>query len=123
MSPKKDEPGDMRTEYAWEKLHVAVSILAAGSGTLMERVKDAHVSSLIRLQADDFSDADTRNRFTILMDEISPQGRSDVALAMWSEEDLRRLAEGVVSLYDAVARRNGRHGPLKDRWPDHGSNQ
>jgi hypothetical protein len=100
----------MRTVYAWEKLHVAVSILAAGTGTLMERLKDAHVSSLIRLQADDFSDVDTRNRFTILMDEISPQGRSDVALTLLPEEDLRRLAEGVVSLYDAVARRMGAMG-------------
>jgi hypothetical protein len=72
--------------------NVAVSILAAGTGTLTERLKDAHVSS------------------RILMDEISPQGRSDVALAMWLEEDLRRLAEGVVSLYDAIARRMGALG-------------
>jgi hypothetical protein len=100
----------MRTPYAWEKLHVAVSILATGTGTLMERLKDAHVSSLIRLQTDDFSDVDTRNRFAILMDGISPQGRSDVALAMWTEEELRRLAEEVVKLYDAVTRRMGAMG-------------
>lgn len=97
----------MDGDYAWEKLYTAVLLLAAGTGTLQERLADAHSSSLTRLRADHhFPWPDLRQRFEDLMEEIAPAGgRADVALSAWPEVDLKRIAEGVVGLYDAVTRR------------------
>jgi hypothetical protein len=98
----------MSAGYAWEKLHTAVLILAQGSRPLRERLEDAYISSLIRLHPEeDFPDLDARDRFNTLMDEIAPNGRLDIALANWPDEDLSRIVEGLVGLYDTIARRLG----------------
>ena len=92
--------------YAWEKLHIAVLILAAGTGSLRERLEEAYVSSLIRLHSKyQFPWNDIRRDFDDLMQEIAPARDLTVALSRWSEEDLRRIAEGIVSLYDRVLRK------------------
>ena len=41
------------------------------------------------------------------MQDMAPEGKSKVALASWPEEDLKRIAEGIVGLYDRIARRMG----------------
>jgi hypothetical protein len=98
----------MSDDYAWEKLFTAVLILASGSGSLRERLENAYISSLIRIRPEHhFQDADTKERYVRLIEEIAPEGRSDVAISMWPEEDLKRIAEELVGLYDSVARRLG----------------
>ena len=98
----------MDKHYAWEKLHVAVLILAAGTGSLRDRLEDAYTSSLIRLRPErHFPWPDLRQRFEDLKREMAPDGQFTVALAMWPEEDLKRIAEGIVGLYDRVTRRIG----------------
>jgi hypothetical protein len=98
----------MADSYAWEKLFTAVLILAGGSGSLRERLADAYTSSLIRIRPErHFPDADTREKYVNLLEEIAPGGRFNVALSMWPEHDLRRIVEGLVGLYDTVARRKG----------------
>ena len=98
----------MEGHYAWEKLHVAVLALAAGSGSPRDRLEDAYVSSLIRLRPEHhFPWPDLRQRFEDLMQDMAPEGKSKVALASWPDEDLKRIAEGIVGVYDRVARRMG----------------
>jgi hypothetical protein len=93
-------------EYAWEKLHVAVLILAASAGSLRERLEDAYVSSLMRLRPEKhFPWPDIRQSFEDLMQEMAPDGNVQVALSAWPEEDLKRIAEGVVVLADRVTRK------------------
>jgi hypothetical protein len=91
--------------YTWEKLYVAVGALAAGEGTLRDRLDSAAVSALIRLEPADLPTADTQERFAILMQDLSPGGLIREALASWADEDIRRFAMEVVAIYDAVARR------------------
>ena len=92
--------------YAWEKLHVAVLILAAGTGSLRERLEDAYVSSLIRLRPEHhFPWPELRQSFEDLKQEMAPGGNIQVALSAWPEEDLKRIAEGIVGLYDRVLRK------------------
>jgi len=89
--------------YAWEKLHAAVLILAGGSGTRSERLRDAYVSTLMRLVPErDFPDNELRERFLTLTGDIAPGGPNEVALAGWPDDDLKRLAEAIVSLYARI---------------------
>jgi hypothetical protein len=98
----------MADSYAWEKLYNAILILARGSGTLRERLRDAYESSLRRLRPEHhFSDPDTREKFVMLIEEIAPGGRHVVALESWPELDLKRIVTGLVGLYDTIARQNG----------------
>ena len=95
-------------EYAWEKLHTAVLILAQGTGSLRERLEDAYTSSLIRLRPDHhFPWSDLRQRYTDLVEEIAPSGDFRTALVSWSDHDLQRIVEDLVGVYDSVARRRG----------------
>lgn len=96
----------MEGNYAWEKLHVAVLILAGGTGTLRERLEDAYLSSLSRLRPEKHLPwPDLRQSFEDLMQEMAPGGNTRIALAAWSEDDLRRIAEGIVGLCDRVLRK------------------
>ena len=98
----------MSGSYAREKLQTAVLILAAGTGTLRERLEDAYVSSLIRLRPEHhFPWPELRQRFEDLMEELAPSGDVKTALASWPEHDLKRIAEGLVGLADGIARRVG----------------
>jgi hypothetical protein len=95
----------MPLAYAWEKLYTGTITLAAGEGTLRARLEDAWLSSVSRLFPADFPTAELRERFELLQSEIAPPGgRVHDVLAAWSDGDVVRLAELVVSLYDSVAR-------------------
>ncbi|RZI71318.1 MAG: hypothetical protein EOP13_18400 [Pseudomonas sp.] len=96
----------MEGNYAWEKLHIAVLILAGGTGTLQERLADAYLSSLMRLRPDKhFPWPDLRQDFEDMMQELAPGGNTQAALSAWPDEDLRRIAEGIVGLCDRVLRK------------------
>ena len=96
----------MSLAYAWEKLYVGTMILASGEGSLRSRLENAYVSSVCRLRPANLPADDLRDRFEFLQSEIAPPGGHvrDV-LAAWSDVDVVRLAELVISLYDSVARR------------------
>lgn len=96
----------MPIAYAWEKLYTATTTLAAGEGTLRARLEDAWLSSVSRLFPADFPTPELRERFEFLQSEIAPPGaRVHDVLATWSDANVVRLAELVVSLYDSIARR------------------
>ncbi len=96
----------MDGRYAWEKLHVAVLALAAGSGSLRDRLENAYVSSLMRLRPEHhFPWPDLLEEYEDLKREMAPEGHFKITLASWPEEDLKRIAERIVSLYDRVTRR------------------
>ncbi len=98
----------MDGHYAWEKLHNAVLLLAAGSGSLRDRLEDTYSSGLMRLRPEHhFPWPDLRQRFEDLMQDMAPGGQFKAALASWPDEDLRRIAEGIVGLYDYITRRMG----------------
>jgi hypothetical protein len=96
----------MALAYAWEMLYVGTTNLAAGEGTLRARLECAWLSSLSSLVSDDFPTRELRDLFEFLQSEIAPPGAQvhDV-LASWSDGDVVRLAELVVSLHDSTARR------------------
>jgi hypothetical protein len=96
----------MEGSYAWEKLQIAVDILAEDLGTLRDRFEDAYVSSLMLLQPDKhFPWPDLRQSYEDLMRDLVPDGSISAALSERSEEDLQRIADGIVSLNDRVLRR------------------
>ena len=82
--------------------------LATGTGSLRARLEDACIPSLISFRLEHhFPWPDLRDDFENLMQDMAPEGNFKVALAAWPEEDLRRIAAGIVGLYDRVARRMG----------------
>jgi hypothetical protein len=90
---------------AWEKLHIAVGCLAAGSGTLRERLLDAYMPSLSLIRPEqEIPWPALRQRFVGLMEDLAPGGDVKAALAGWSEENLRRIAIDLVGIYDHVTR-------------------
>lgn len=98
----------MDENYAWEKLYTAVLILASSSGSVQIRLRNAYVPHLMNLRSQHhFPWPDLRQRFEDLMEELAPNGQIDVALANWPDEDVKRIIEGLVGLYDLVARRLG----------------
>lgn len=93
---------------AWERMHLAVLTLASGTGSLRDRLRDAYTDNLRPLRPEHhFPWPDLRQSFEDLMQDLAPERRIEAALASWSDEDLRRIAKLIVSLYDRVARRIG----------------
>lgn len=62
----------MRIIYAEEKLTNAVEILAAGSGRVKERLRNA-AASLVCLRPDDFPDGHLRRTFVGVIDDLTYQ--------------------------------------------------
>jgi hypothetical protein len=93
--------------FAWEKLLVAVQIVASGSGSLEGRLKDAYTSSLIRIRADRHLDDDLQQQYIQLRDAIASDDPAIAPLSAKTDEELQQIAVGLVSLFDKVARRLG----------------
>ena len=92
--------------YAWEKLYLANRNLAAGTGPLKQRLRDAFIPHLMTVVPHrDLLWDDLRQRFEALMEDLAPNNRVDVALEEWSEFDLIRIAQEIADIYDTVARR------------------
>ena len=85
--------------YIWEKLYVAAETLSTGSGTIQERLLDATVSALMRLEPEDFGEA-YRERFAELMSALS--GLEGSILSMTVEE-ARHHASEVFDLFCLAA--------------------
>jgi hypothetical protein len=94
--------------YAWEKLYLAVLALAAGTGSLSERLRNAWMPSLRSLwHPDHIPDPDLRARFDRLREHFAPaEGR--MVIETLSVEEQRAVAEEICSIYDAVRARYAR---------------
>ena len=79
-------------------------ILAAGSGSLRERLNEAWQSCLSSIRSGDFVRPQARDEFLNLVRTFSGNGRFDVELAQLPESDLRRFVEGIVRIYDTAPR-------------------
>ena len=90
-----------------EKLYGATRKLAAGMGTLKARLHAAFTPEVMALQAHDFPWPDLGQRFEIVMRELAPDQRTQLALAQWWDFELSHIAEEIVDIYDQFARRLG----------------
>lgn len=103
----------MAFDYVWEKFHVAVGTLAAGTGSIQERLADAFVGALIRLDEKDFPTPKSRQRFTELMKvatSAKPQGGEGSVVASFramSDEQCSDIADEIVQFYDEIAQEQG----------------
>lgn len=110
----------MSLDYTWEKLYVAVTTLAAGTDRLQDRLRDAYTAALIRLKPDDFPE-DQRQEFRQLQARMNrePAHRSEGTITtttrLMSDEDARRIAEQIVSLFDQTSRGLGHQDTLDGR--------
>lgn len=98
----------MDGHYAWEKMYLAVRALATDTGSLRARLEDACIPSLISLRLEHhFPWPDLREDFENLMHDMAPEGHFKAALALWPEEDLKRIAGDIVDIYNRITRRLG----------------
>lgn len=102
----------MSLSYTWEKLHVAVLILASSTGSIQERLCDAYTSSLIRLHEPNDFPKDMRNDFEEITRELTavePSGNEgSVQASTNAMTDIKAstIAEKIVSMYDQITRMN-----------------
>jgi hypothetical protein len=95
-------------DYILEKLAVAVDCLAAGFGTIQERLTNAGTSALTRLEAEDFSE-DTRTDFEEIfstltsIEHFGDEGQIAASAGALTDERARDTASKIVWLMYAVA--------------------
>lgn len=105
-----------RLDYAWEKFHAAVLTLAEGSGCVQERLADAYIRHLIRLEPEDLP-GNMQADFAVLKERITrigaagDEGRVATTTAAMSDFEAKQIAAKIVSLYDQIARRYGWEDP------------
>lgn len=87
--------------YAWEKLYNAVGTLAAGQGTLRQRLRSTYSDHLVRLFKPDhhFPWPSLRARFEAVMADLD-DGRVD----RLSHPKAKRLSIEIVDIYSRVTR-------------------
>lgn len=91
--------------YSWEKCFNAISILASGSGGLRERLRDAWFDSLIRLQGHPIPWPELREKFDDIGERLTPEiSAGPEAVHRMHDDDLRKIASDILSLYDSVCR-------------------
>ena len=95
--------------YADEKLTAAVHTLATGDYALRQRLEHAWIGALVRLDADrHFPEGEIRDRWRELRsmveivsaEEAAGEGTLVASLRRLSDDDLRRMAERIVELYE-----------------------
>lgn len=103
--------------YRTEKLYVALSKLASGTGTIRERFEDAYSLALASLKPNDFPEAELLRQFESIhetLSEVLPlaEGSSGVGPAMdaLSEHQLQELAEEVLSVFYGAVQIDGSPG-------------
>ncbi|MGF1614828.1 MAG: hypothetical protein ACFCVA_13210 [Gammaproteobacteria bacterium] len=92
--------------YRKEKLYLAVSKLATGTGTLRERFEEAYVVALANLCSEDFPEEELQQQLVALQASLSTvlpiaerAGALSFAMDALSEERLQELAEQVLWLF------------------------
>jgi hypothetical protein len=91
--------------YAWEKFHLAVQCLASGTDPLPQRLRDAWMPSLGSLWSPThIPDAHLYARLKVLKRDLAPADGCLIAETL-PENEQRRMANEICSLYDEVCRR------------------
>lgn len=95
----------MESRYAHEKLWQAVHVLATGSGDIQGRLASAAIY-LIRLRPEeDFNSEEHQETFKGIVHDLTKvpaladEGRIQATAAKMSDEEGRRLAGAILSLY------------------------
>jgi len=94
-------------KYPWEKFHVAVLTLSGSSTPIQERLADAYTGSIIRLNVNDMPEIlkndfqDICKNFSIIEADAWKNAK------LLNDYDAKKLAEKIVSVYDALARIDG----------------
>lgn len=89
-----------------EKLYVAVIKLAAGTGTIRERLEEAYSLALAALELKDFPEEELKRQFLKIHDTLAQvlpiaerTGHLSLAMDALSEKQIEELAQQVVSLF------------------------
>ena len=85
-----------KAEYIYEKLYVAIDCLASGTGSLHDRLQNAFISAISRLQVEDFPSEEA----TLFKKVVS--GLEN--LSKLDESHAKEIAEGILSLFDDAAK-------------------
>jgi hypothetical protein len=110
----------MSLDYADEKLMVTVQILATGDRTLKDRLLDAFISSLHRVQPRDLPTEEMRRVFIGIREDLSwcEEGSAVATTRILDSEEARGIAERIFKLFLDVhdaARQGGSARPSS--WP------
>jgi hypothetical protein len=97
-----------RDGYAQEKLYVAMLCLIS-EGPLRKRLADATVSALMRLRPEHFSNDEHLKAWQQIMEDLtwapkdsSDDGKIEATIRRMLDEDARKVAEAILSLYHKV---------------------
>jgi hypothetical protein len=93
-----DPEGGWTMASLHEKLGVAVNTLASGSRSIQERVADAWISALCRLEANDFP-PELQDAFQALRQEATRHGNFEETAAKMAVDEARGHADRIVALY------------------------
>ena len=93
-----DPQGGWATASLLEKLGGAVNALASGSRSIQERVADAWIAALCRLEANDFP-PELRDAFQALRQEATRHGNFEATAAKMAVDEARGHADRIVALY------------------------
>lgn len=99
----------MSLSYGREKLHSAVHSLA-GSASQSDRLVNAAAFSLVNINPVNDLPEELREEFEILMDELTAvkatgdEGNLRATVYSFSEVELSKAIEKVISLYDSICR-------------------
>ncbi len=106
---------DNNLDYAWEKFVAAANTLAAGTGSLRERLVDAYRGQAFR--ADGFTppleDQGLRDRMLVLHQEmthgdpVADEGTIAASINAMTEEQLQHEADEIFSIAIALTRHLG----------------
>jgi hypothetical protein len=94
----------MSAAYTWEKCHLAVSTLAAGTGSLRDRLGDAWWYSLDQLTSSPIPWDDLQAKLGNIEERLTPEISANEVPRM-NDDGLRALAKEIVDLFDDVCRR------------------
>ncbi len=99
----------MSLNYAWEKLHIAVSTLSAGTADIQTRLADAYISSVIHIEAEDLP-SELRKDLKAITKAITripakgDEGSVRATVDTMSDDQCSQLAAEIFELHEAVNR-------------------
>ena|SRR5215216_5083911 len=102
----------MSLSYGWEKFHVAVLCLASGRGSIQDRLANAFVSALIRLEPKEDLPPELQTEFSSIVEEmtkVGPTGDEGSIMAtanIMPAERASAIAEKIVEMYDTITRQD-----------------
>lgn len=95
--------------YVYEKLYVAASGLAAGTGTLQQRIENTWAAAIMRLKESDFPEGELRAKFQAVVHKMTDapadpiRGTVAVATARMNEAEAQEVAETIFTLFASIA--------------------